>query len=132
MPYLTSQSCGEVVQVGHGLIGRWSCLKTTWALMNIWHISYSKSSLGNFQHQYLPKLLANYNVYSYISCDGEKYVLLLCVWKPAFLKSSLNWFITYVFYVMLNNERYLILTEVLDLNIYINQNWYFNVCMYMH
>ena len=46
--------------------------------------SHSKSSQGNFQHQYLPKLLIN--VYSYHLFDGEKCVLLLCVWKPAFLK----------------------------------------------
>ena len=45
---------------------RWSHLKTTWALVDIWQASktsHSKSSLGNFQHQYLAELLSN--VYSY-------------------------------------------------------------------
>ena len=33
---------------------------------------------------YLPELLVN--IYSYASFDGEKHVLLLCAWKPAFIK----------------------------------------------
>ena len=48
--------------------GRWSHLKIIQALVNIWQASetqasHSKSSQGNFQHQYLPELLAN--AYSY-------------------------------------------------------------------
>ena len=50
--------------------------------------SHSKSSLGNFQHQYLPELLVN--MYSH-HFDGEKCVLLLCAWKVAFLKSCHNY-----------------------------------------
>ena len=69
---------------------------TTQALMDIWQASetrHSKSILENFQHQYLPELLINDNVYSY---GDEKCVLLLCAWKAAFLKSSHMY--TYYFY----------------------------------
>ena len=41
-------------------------LKVTQALMDIWQASetsHNKSSPGNFQHQYLPKLLVNVNSY---------------------------------------------------------------------
>ena len=54
--------------------------------------SHSKSSLGNFQHQYLAELLVN--VYMQLSFDGEKYVLLLCAWKVTFLNQ-----VTYIEYV---------------------------------
>ena len=46
--------------------GKWSHLKTSQALMDIWQdseTSHSKSSLGNYQHQYLSELLVN--MYSY-------------------------------------------------------------------
>ena len=48
--------------------------------------NHSKSSLGNIQHQCLPKLLAN--VHIQLLFDGEKCVLLLCAWLLDFLKSS--------------------------------------------
>ena len=75
---------------GHQLVqGRWSHLKTTQVLVDIWkawETSHSKCSLGNCQHQCLPESLVN--IYSYVSCDGEMYALLLCAWKAAFLKYS--------------------------------------------
>ena len=46
--------------------GRWSHLKNTWAVVDIWQASetsHSKKSLGNIQHQYLAELLVN--EYSY-------------------------------------------------------------------
>ena len=46
--------------------GRWRHLKTTWTLVDVWkasETSHSKSSLGNFQYQYLVELLVN--AYSY-------------------------------------------------------------------
>ena len=49
--------------------------------MHVWktsEISHSEISLDNFQHQYLPELLQ-------LSIGGEKRVMLLCAWKPAFL-----------------------------------------------
>ena len=45
---------------------RWSHLKTIWILLDVWQgseTSHSKSSLGNFQHWYLPEMLVN--VFSY-------------------------------------------------------------------
>ena len=48
--------------------GTCSHLKVTWTLMDVWQASetsHSKSSLANFQHQYLAELLVN--VYSYRS-----------------------------------------------------------------
>ena len=58
MPKLISQSCGELKWI-------WSHLKASRALVDAWQTSetsQSKSSLGNFQHQYLAELLV---VYSY-------------------------------------------------------------------
>ena len=43
--------------------GKWSHLKVTWALMDIWETNHSRSNLGNSQQQYLSELLVN--VYSY-------------------------------------------------------------------
>ena len=63
-------------------------MKVTLALVDIWQASatsHSKSSPGNFQHQYWPGWIV-INMYSYILFDIEKCVLLLCEWKPAFLK----------------------------------------------
>ena len=57
--------------------------------MDIWkasETSHSKSSLGNFQDQYLAELVVN--AYSYHYCEGEKCVLLLCAWKASILKST--------------------------------------------
>ena len=57
---------------------RWSHLKTTWALVDVWQAwktSHSKNRLDNFQQQYLPELLVN--MYSYhlmvksVSCCCE-------------------------------------------------------------
>ena len=48
--------------------------------------SHSISSPGNFQYQYLAELLVN--VYSYYLMVEKKHVLLLCTWKPAFLRSG--------------------------------------------
>ena len=64
-------------------------LKVTRSLVDVWQAaetSHSKSSLGNFHYQYMAELLVN--VYSY--CLMVKCVLLLCVWKPGFLKSGHN------------------------------------------
>ena len=44
--------------------------------------SHSKSSLGNFQHQYLTKLLLNVLLLLQLSCDCEK-----CIWKVIFCNS---------------------------------------------
>ena len=58
---------------------------------DVWQASetgHSKSSLENFQYQYLPELLINDNVYSY---RDEKCVLLLCAWKSSHMY-------TYYFY----------------------------------
>ena len=65
--------------------------------------NHSKSSLGNFHHQYLPELLVN--VYSYrlmVKC-----VLLLCVWKLNFLNLVTNtWsFTIYYVYRIINSYR---------------------------
>ena len=50
----------------------------------------SKSSLGNFQQEYLTELLMCTTImWWWIVC-----VLLLCVWKPTFLKSGHIWQIT--------------------------------------
>ena len=43
-----------------------SHLKVTWALVDVWQASetsHSKSSLGNFQHQYMAELLVNVSNY---------------------------------------------------------------------
>ena len=57
MAKLISQLCSESQPAIYLLVkGRWSHLKNTQALMDLWQaseISHSKSSLGNFQHQYL-------------------------------------------------------------------------------
>ena len=68
--------------------GIWGHLKAIWALVDVWQASetsHSKSSQGNFQHQYLPELLVK--VYSY-PLVVKKCVLLLCAWKASFLKSG--------------------------------------------
>ena len=68
--------------------GIWTHLKATWALIDVQRASetsHSKSTPGNFQHQYLPELFSQCVLLSF---DGEKYVLLLNVWKLAFLKSG--------------------------------------------
>ena len=57
---------------------RWSYLKTTPALVDVWQdseTSLSKSSLGNFQHWYLADMLAS--VYSY--CIMVKSISSCCV-----------------------------------------------------
>ena len=63
MAKLISQSCGELqlavcLPRGYGAIWRWP--EHSWTSDKT---SHSKSSQGNFQHQYLPELLVN--VYSY-------------------------------------------------------------------
>ena len=58
--------------------GIWTHLKATRALVDIWQASetsHSKSSQGNFQHQYWPEVLVN--VYSY--CLMVKSVSRCCV-----------------------------------------------------
>ena len=63
-----NSSASHVANYSWLLLAKGMCshLKVTWALMDIWQASetsHSKSSPGNFQHQYLPELLVN--VYSY-------------------------------------------------------------------
>ena len=65
-----------------------SHLKVTQAPVEIWQASETsqgKSSPGNFHHQYLPEL--HISQCEQLSLDGEKCVLLLCAWKPAFSNS---------------------------------------------
>ena len=86
MAKLISQSCGELQLAvcfsrGDGAI--WRPLKHSWTSDKPQKQNQSKNSLGNFQYQYLPKLLVN--VYSY--CLMVKSVLLYA-WKQAFLKSG--------------------------------------------
>ena len=74
--------------------GRWSLSRITLALVNAWQdseTSHSKSSLGNFQHWYLLDMLVQ------LSCDSEKCILLLCMWKTGVLKSSHKyWWMTLI------------------------------------
>ena len=60
-----------------------------WTLVDVWKASETSnniSSLGNIQYQYLPELYVNvYNHHLMV-----KSVLMLCVWKAAFPKSTHN------------------------------------------
>ena len=75
MPKLINQSCGD-----NSLLARSICshLKVTRTLMDVWQASktsHSKSSPGNFQHQYLAELLVNMCSY----CLMVKSVSCCCV-----------------------------------------------------
>ena len=59
--------------------------------------TYSKSSLGNVQYQYLPELLVNVHVQQ---SRVDKKSVLLCVWKLAFVKSIFAWLSGYLYNVV--------------------------------
>ena len=89
MTKLNIQLWGEL-QPAACLSRGWSHLKTTWALMDIWQASetsHRKSSLGNFQHQYVPEFLVN--VYSY--CLMVKSLPYCCVCGSRLFSNHQHW-----------------------------------------
>ena len=78
MAKLISQSYHEITAGCLLVKGRWSHLKTTRILVDVWEASetsHNKISLGNVQHQYLAELFVK--VYSY--CLIVKNVSWCCV-----------------------------------------------------